>query len=297
MDFIYYLPFFFVILILIIMFIFHFKKKKIIAKIKNMTPCERMDRVNNIVSGFGYSYNRSNDIFTTLTDAPQKTFGYTALYDLFAPYFNMIFDYETIYFDYDNRTWLIEFWKGQYGINTGCEIGIYYADSVISPDRYNHTLFKAVQNKDMLNMSVKLNRLCKKKCTFPDFYSINAKHWWLTLFKMGIFTKPKNLSAHISITFKDYDMLNSFTDSFLASIPDTTIKINGLTVYFTFCKSTRHFNAWKCFIRTLGLFSCNIYCKLFNLITKPFSKSGDKVLYIYYYMPFLIRLAFKKRKR
>ena len=42
-----------------------------------------------------------------------------------APRFQMVFDALPVYFDYQKKTWLIEFWKGQYGINTGAEIGIY----------------------------------------------------------------------------------------------------------------------------------------------------------------------------
>ena len=81
----------------------------------------------------GYLYEPYQDIFISRINAPQKVFGYTSFYDFSAPYLNMVFDYETIYFNYNARTWLIEIWKGQYGINTECELGIYYADSIISP--------------------------------------------------------------------------------------------------------------------------------------------------------------------
>lgn len=55
----------------------------------------------------------------------QRKYGYCKTYDEASPLLGMIIDSEPIHFEYDNRYWLIEFWKGQYGMTTGCEIGIY----------------------------------------------------------------------------------------------------------------------------------------------------------------------------
>ena len=46
-------------------------------------------------------------------------------YDAAALAMNAIIDCEPIFFDYAGKTWLIELWKGQYGLETGCEIGVY----------------------------------------------------------------------------------------------------------------------------------------------------------------------------
>ena len=74
----------------------------------------------------GFSYDAQKDLFYSTKNAWQKNFGYTHLYDVAAPIFRMIIDTEPIKFFYDNKNWLITFWKGQYGIVTGAEIGIYY---------------------------------------------------------------------------------------------------------------------------------------------------------------------------
>mgnify|MGYP000621142798 CR=1 FL=1 len=52
------------------------------------------------------------------------------------------------YFDYQGKTWLLEFWKGQYGINTGAEIGIYRADTLLSPAQRPYTLFHTVPDEN-----------------------------------------------------------------------------------------------------------------------------------------------------
>ncbi len=123
----------------------------------------------------------------------------------------MIFDYENIYFNYQQRTWLIKMRKGQYGINTGCELGIYYADRILEPNEYDFTLFHAVDSNDMLDISLKINQCTTKKFSqYSNLGNMHYKHWWLTIFNMGTFTKPKDLFVNTSITFKDYAMMRSF---------------------------------------------------------------------------------------
>ena len=39
----------------------------------------------------------------------------------------MIIDCEPICFMYGGKNWMIELWKGQYGLETGGEIGVYNA--------------------------------------------------------------------------------------------------------------------------------------------------------------------------
>jgi len=77
-------------------------------------------------SAAGFAYPPEKDIFYSTKNAWQKNFGYTRLYDILAPIFRIIIDTEPIKFNYNNKNWLITFWKGQYGIVTGAKIGIYY---------------------------------------------------------------------------------------------------------------------------------------------------------------------------
>lgn len=288
------------ILLLFIFFLifFHLKKKRIIKKIRSMTVKEKNDLINELIEPAGYIYDPIQDIFATRLNAPQKLFGYTTFYDLSAPFFNMVFDYETIYFDYGNRTWLIEMWKGQYGINSGCELGIYYADSLVSPENYKQTIFHAVNKEDMPDISLKLYRHTKTSLTPPTRLGyLSYHHWWLTIFKLGVYSKPSALFADVSIRLKNYPMLYSFLDSFEATMPpNTDYRVNGLNVYFTFKESHRKYPWYQRAIRKTSLILCHLYCILFQLITKSFNNSGDKILLIYYYLPFTIRLIFKQNK-
>ena len=149
----------------------------------------------------------------------------------------------------------------------------------------------------MLDISLRLNRHCTNNhlpCTKLGYR--RHKHWWLTIFKMGTFSKPEELFVNTSIRFKDYSMLNRFLDSFEETLPDTIYKVNGLTVYFSFCKSNRSYSLFQRMVRSMALLSCRLYCKWFLHLTKPFTNSGDKVLYLYYYLPFMIRRMFKPKK-
>ena len=276
----------------------HSRKKNVIKKVNSLSITQKDTLLDTLAESIGYSYDSGQDLFIARPDAPQKIFGYTTLFDLSAPYFNMIFDYETIYFDHNARTWLIEMWKGQYGINTGCELGIYYADKIISPDEYDTTHFKSVADNDMLTITLDLNRLSSKRELFSwKVGRQQSRHWWMTMFKMGLYTKPENLFVNTSIRFKDYYMMYRFLNSFEKTLPNVNYRIDNLTVYFTFNKSNRKYSPFKRLIRRLALTSCNLYCKLFNHITRPFSNSGDKVLYLYYYLPFMIRLIFRQKFR
>ena len=292
------IPSLFLLLFLITILFLHFRKKSVIAKVNSLTTQEKATLLDTLADTIGYGYDSGQDLFVARKDAPQKIFGYTTFFDQSAPYFNMIFDYETIYFDHNARTWLIEMWKGQYGINTGCELGVYYADKIVSPEEYDTTHFQSVADKDMLFISLHLKRLSSLKQIFPEEIGRQqSHHWWMTMFKMGTYTKPENLFVNTAIRFKDYSMMYRFLNSFEKALPQVPYHVDNLTVSFTFHKSRRKYTPFKRFVRQLALISCRIYCKLFNYITRPFESSGDKVLYLYYYLPFIIRLIFRQKTR
>lgn len=282
---------------LITVITFHYKKKSVRKKVRSLSITEKQTKLDTLAEPFGYCYDSHQDVFTSRLDAPQKIFGYTTLFDLSAPYFNMIFDYETIYFDYNSRTWLMEMWKGQYGINSGCEIGLYYADNIVPPVDYSSTHFESVKENDMLQMAYELNRIPTKGQPHPIILGrTGRRHWWLTLFKPGFYSKPEQLYMNVSVRFKDYPMMYSFLHSFEKTLAGIPFSIDGLTVSFTFRNSKRQYSFYKRFVRHLALKSCYIYCKLFAFLTRDFTNSGDKILYLYYYLPGFIRMLFKQKK-
>lgn len=156
-------------------------------------------------NSLGFGYDVKKDIFYSTKNAWQKNFGYSHIYDVSAPLFNMIIDTEPIHFYYNDKNWLISFWKGQYGIVTGAEVGIYVTkERVIN----KNTLYLPVKPEEMLEMSFILYKEGK------PITKVSAKHWWLTSFKLGMFSKPKELTMNINLTFPDKMMLEAFLKSF-----------------------------------------------------------------------------------
>ncbi|MFR5399517.1 MAG: DUF4474 domain-containing protein [Lachnospira sp.] len=146
-----------------------------------MSPCAQKKLLDELMQPFGFLSCPQQNIITSDIDSWQRTFGYTRLFDYSAPHFKMVFDCEPVYFDYDNRTWLIEFWKGQYGISCGAEIGIYRADTILSPDRLTNARFESISNSLMLPLSMQLFYQGR------PLFCIGQTHWWLTGFRPGFF--------------------------------------------------------------------------------------------------------------
>ena len=91
----------------------HFRRKKIICKIRSMDKGRKCSLLEELSEPFGYVFHCCCGYFSSTVDAWQKAAGYTWLYDFMAPRFQMVFDSLPVYFNYCDRTWLIEFWKGQ----------------------------------------------------------------------------------------------------------------------------------------------------------------------------------------
>lgn len=85
----------------------------------------------NAVVAAGFNYDPGQDIIYSRMDAIQKKLGYCWKYDEGAAVISMIIDCEPICFTYGGAKWMIELWKGQYGIETGAEVGVYKQGSGI----------------------------------------------------------------------------------------------------------------------------------------------------------------------
>lgn len=279
-------------LIVLICFpLFYLRKKRACKKVCAMSFQEKCDTLETLISPFGYCYNASQDVFSTRVDAPQRAFGYTAAFDRYASRFGMVFDCAPVYFDHGGRTWLIELWKGQYGINLGCEVGIYKADSLVPSIRLGTTLFHSVDDREMLPMTVYLYRhddriahLCKR-------------HWWLTIFRMGDFCQPGELSMQACIAFPNVEMRDAFTNA-LAGQTNLSCKVCGLHVWVLFaaCTSCRLPFLRRLFCRFIQ-WKNRLACRLFLRVTKPFCSGMDRLLCLYYLLPPLFRCIFKDKKR
>lgn len=280
------------ILALICMLFGHFRRKKIICRIECMDKCRKCSLLEELAEPFGYAYHCCCGYFSSTVDAWQKAAGYTWFYDYMAPRFQMVFDSLPVYFNYDGKTWLIEFWKGQYGINTGAEIGIYHADRMLSEAEYRTALFEAVGENEMLPCSMELFE------ENGDFVKISERHWWLTAFIPGVFSQPSELCLKVSISFYDREMLEAFYRGLCrAGYPEEMITVRNLCLSFAFHRPLpERYGLLTRFHRRLSQCLNRIYCRLFIWMTRPFVCTEDRVLFLYYYIPFCFRKLMRLRR-
>jgi hypothetical protein len=157
----------------------------------------------------GYGYDSEQDIFYCNMDAWQRNMGYNHMYDEATAPLGMIVDCEPIYFEYGGKGWLIEFWKGQYDLCTGCEVGVYTTEEIESntPENLKYTFYNCASDEDRLKIVFSLKKHGE------TLFSRNDKHWWLTGFKLGEFSEPSELTMELSITLKDKTMCNAFVEA------------------------------------------------------------------------------------
>lgn len=271
--------------------LFHCRRKKIICRIKEMDCCAKCTLLDELVYPFGYRFHCDHGFFSSTVDAPQRRAGYAWLYDYMAPRFQMVFDSLPVYFDYRGRTWLIEFWKGQYGINTGAEIGVYHADGIIPESDYKTTWFTCAEDHEMLDCSFQLCK-CGNECICNS-----DRHWWLTAFLVGCFSKPSALTMESCISFPNREMLCAFVDGLKRTgYPEDCISVRGLTVCFVFHRDTEKFNLLTRFWRRFSQWKNKLFCKLYLWVTRPFFCTEDRILYLYYYLPAAFRKLLRLRR-
>jgi Domain of unknown function (DUF4474) len=195
----------------------------------------------------GFNYDPDQDIIFSRMDALQRKLGYAYGYDNAALGISAVIDCEPIFFDYGGKHWMIELWKGQYGLETGCEIGVYTRRIGDTSGLYplldatvgrrpgdgtpSHNLFyDCAADGDRLNMSLTLHRDGEVLFTRGP-----EPHWWLTGFKWGVLSRPEDLSVDFRIDFPDPGMRDAFTTA-LRQLGYADVQVSGNTVSFKFTK-------------------------------------------------------------
>jgi hypothetical protein len=181
----------------------------------------------------GYGYDSEQDIFYCNMDAWQRNMGYSRLYDEASAPLGMIVDCEPIYFEYDGKVWLIEFWKGQYDLCTGCEVGVYTAEEtkLNTTETPKYTFYNCASNEDRLKIRFSLLK------NGEVLFSRNDRHWWLTGFKLGEFSEPSELTMDLYITLKNNTMCNAFVEALKnVGYSEKEITRTGDTVHLVFDK-------------------------------------------------------------
>ena len=199
----------------------------------------------------GYLYDPKEQCFYTADDTWQRNFGYSEIYDNAASLVIIIIETCRLKFEYADRDWMIQLWKGQYGwVLYGSEIGIYNKEKSRPVEHYT-----CANDEDMLQMSMVLWEKAKNpmggtywKRSFGRPYE---RQWWHTGFVFGnmIGRYDNDLKMEARITMRDFDMLNAFvaslkgegfidvnsmswTDALNMKNNPNCFRVSGLDVYF-----------------------------------------------------------------
>lgn len=166
-----------------------------------------------------YQYSYIDDYYyTNDKEAWQYNFGYGPVYDLAAPYILLEYDYVRVFFEYEDKDWMIQLWKGQYGlIFYGSEIGIYNKPH---NDKKNNvfTFYSCPPEEDWVKMEMTLYHQ-KLDGTFErEFTRPYDTYWWCTGFKDGhlrIEEPADELRVVSRLTLKSEEMTQLFAQGLL----------------------------------------------------------------------------------
>lgn len=181
----------------------------------------------------GFSYDPDQDIFFSTMNPWQRKYGYCQLYDESCPPLSLIIDCEPIHFRYGGKKWLIEMWKGQYGMTTGAEIGVY---NTVGPDLnipglFNGTFYYCAADEDHLQMFYALRKGSQ------ILFTREGRHWWLTGFELGEFAEPEELTLEARITLKDKEMCTAFAEQLAKKgYTDDQMRVRNKTVWITYTR-------------------------------------------------------------
>ena len=181
----------------------------------------------------GFYYLPQEDIMCSTLNNVQRMGGFCRGYDEAAIAINSVIDCEPIYFCYDGYEWMIELWKGQYGIETGCEIGVYYREQDkplnIAEKTVLGKLYSCVPDERMLDLGFIL-----RKNGRPLFTRGWERHWWLTGFHWGLLSEPEQLTMTVGIRFPARKMQQAFVHEGLEKMGYTYVERDYCSVEFCF---------------------------------------------------------------
>lgn len=161
--------------------------------------------VGEVILAAGFRYDKNQGIFYSESESFQRNLGYTAYYDVGAAFFGMYYDTIRLKFNHDKYDWMIQVWKGRYGITTGAEIGIYK-----KPQGQDIEFYACADDDSRITMSFALYK-------GDDLYMTRGPepHWWLTGFKLFDMISPEELTLHSTFFMDSIEMADALEDAIL----------------------------------------------------------------------------------
>ena len=172
------------------------------------------------ILGLGFECQVYDLLIYATTECWMRSFGFCFFYDFFCyttPFFNYIT--RRFKFEYADKEWMVQVWKGNYLVANGAEVGIYNRDKGKIGTYYDCY-------DGMMNMTLNLT------CGDTLIYDISGLHWWLNGFKLGdTLYKPSSMTLSFSIELLDEEMANAFAESVNNHYRhDTSCTVDGKTV-------------------------------------------------------------------
>ncbi len=253
--------------------------------IEQSTQAEKENYINQIVAPAGFLYNSEKDIFYAREDGWQKRYGYARIYDEAAPLLGMIIDCEPIYFNYDDRRWLLELWKGQYGMTVGGEIGLYQStnENGSIPGQF----YFGVDSSEYIGMQMEL--FDGNKHVFGQ----KKQHWWLTGFRLGDWAYPWQIKMVVTLTFLNRQMCQRFLEGLRrAGYHSNEYQVRGETVRILFDQPhTRQPQTRRAITDRIRVRRMRFFCRMYHRITREYQNTCDKIIVLQIKAPRLFARA------
>ena len=185
--------------------------------VKNENILHSYMETNNLLS-YQFSYDHGGYYYANDKQSWQENFGFARVYDYVAPYVGMEYDYIRVFFTYDDEDFMVQMWKGQYGVLYGVEIGIYNRDAD-GLDSQPFTFYNAASKRYWPTMDMSVYHQ-EKEGDLPKDYKLlftrpTDKYWWCTGFVPGTlrqYEPADELRIEATLTFNDETMATLFAD-------------------------------------------------------------------------------------
>lgn len=155
----------------------------------------------------GFDLDLDQVVFYSTLHPWQKMTGYCELYDIAAPLIGCHIDTVRFKFEYAGMDWMIQPWKGQYGITSGAELGAYHKPKYRVAEFYD-----CISDEELMPMGFEVYKNYGTGKYNLLFTRPIVPHWWSTGFKVGEVTSYRNLMVDYHIVVPN-DMLAPFTAS------------------------------------------------------------------------------------
>ncbi len=192
-------------------------KEEPVKDIQDLLFATDPNTASKIMTIAGFDYDEEQGIFYSSMNPLQRQFGFNVLYDTAAPMVGMVYDTARIEFLYDNKEWMVQLWKGQYGITAGAEIGLYSRD----PERVMQ--YDCADDEELIVMQYDFYNMGEKVFTRGP-----EKHWWLTGFKVFHVGIPIMITMDMTLKFTDNTMATQFLRALQKQQTSTSAVLNPI---------------------------------------------------------------------